>query len=292
MRFWRKLLCIGGCGMLVGWSSALAPAADAPKADAPSAHVPAATQPASQQWEVNDMSRPQPVIITPGTFSTPEQSGKPPSDAIVLFDGKDLSQWQSNRGGPPRWTLQDGYVQTVGRAGSLVTKQSFGDCQLHIEWMAPTPPRGRGQGRGNSGVYLMGRYEVQILDSYQNPTYADGMAGAIYGQYPPLVNAALPPGQWQTYDIVFRRPRFDSTGKMLRGARLTVMYNGVLVQDDMELIGPTVNQALAHYTPDQPDKAPLSLQDHGNPVRFRNIWLRELPDDVPVAPVKAAGRGH
>jgi hypothetical protein len=166
-------------------------------------------------------------------------------------------------------------MEVVGGAGGIATRQGFGDVQLHVEWAAPTPATGEGQERGNSGVYLMSTYEVQVLDSYQNVTYADGQAAAIYGQYPPLVNASRPPGQWQTYDIIFHRPRFGEGGKLLRPARVTVLHNSVLVQDDVALTGPTAHQKRPPYTP-HPDRMPLLLQDHGAPVRYRNIWLREL----------------
>src|SRR5579859_7877349 len=159
--------------------------------------------------------------------------------------------------------------------GELRTKEAFGDCQLHVEFREPVPPHGESQERGNSGVFLMGLYEVQVLDSYDNRTYADGQASAIYGQYPPQVNAARPPGEWQWYDIVFHGPRFDSSGKLLRPARFTVLHNGVLVQDNVELTGPTANGRRPPYKP-TPEKLPLALQDHGNPVRFRNVWIREL----------------
>jgi hypothetical protein len=229
------------------------------------------------KWAVHDMERPQPPIVEPGTTSTPEQPGRPPSDAVVLFDGKDLSKWTSATGGAMKWKLQTGYFESVQKAGYLASAQSFGDCQLHVEFATPSQVQGTSQGRGNSGVFLMGKYEVQVLDSYENKTYPDGQAAAIYGQYPPLVNASRGPGQWQTYDIVFRRPRFDGAGKLVRPARLTILHNGVLVQDNMELSGPTAHKARPPYEA-HPDKLPLTLQDHGNPVRFRNIWIRELPE--------------
>lgn len=234
---------------------------------------------AVRKWPVHDESRPKPKVVEPGTESTPQQPGKPPADAVVLFDGKDLSRWKSARGGEAKWKVEDGALVVVGRSGDLVTADPFGDCQLHVEWAAPTRAEGRGQGRGNSGIKLMGRYEVQVLDSHRAQTYADGMAGSLYGQYPPLVNASRPPGQWQTFDIIFRGPRFDRDGKVTRPATVTLLHNGVLVQDHAELIGPT-GKARAAYSP-HPEKAPLLLQDHGNPVRYRNIWIRELPADRP-----------
>ncbi len=166
------------------------------------------------------------------------------------------------------------YVEVVPRTGSLVTRRGFGDIQLHLEFATP-PAHGEGQERGNSGVFLMGQYEVQILDSYENETYADGQAGAIFGQTPPLVNASRPPGQWQTFDIVFHRPHFSGDGSLERPARITVLHNGVLVQDNTTITGHTVYMAIARYQP-HPDRLPLVLQDHQNPMRFRNIWLREL----------------
>ena len=222
------------------------------------------------------MDRPQPRVVDPGPFTT---SARPPSDAIILFDGTSLKNWRSADAAdaPAKWQVAAGYMEVAPGTGSIATKEGFGDVQLHVEWAAPTPPKGEGQERGNSGVFLMGKYEVQVLDSYRNKTYPDGQAGAIYGQYPPLVNASRPPGQWQTYDIVFHRPRFDSQGKVERPARMTVFYNGVLVQDDMALVGPTSHGERAPYAA-HPDKLPLSLQDHGNRVRYRNIWVRALGD--------------
>jgi hypothetical protein len=230
------------------------------------------------KWNIHDTTRPRPPIITPGTASTQDKPGQPPSDAIVLFDGQDLSQWLTSKGEPAKWKVENGYFEVVPKTGDVETKQAFGDCQLHVEWAAPDPPRGQDQDRGNSGVYLMGLYEVQVLDSYNNETYADGQAAAVYGQYPPLVNAARPPGQWQTYDIIFHGPRFDKDGKVLRPARVTVLHNGVLVQDNVELTGPTAHRQRPPYQV-HPEQLPLMLQEHGHPVRFRNIWVRELSRD-------------
>lgn len=214
-------------------------------------------------------------MVTPGTASTEDTPGKAPSDAIVLFDGSNLEQWLGENNGAARWKVEHGYMEVVPQTGYLHTKDAFGDCQLHVEFSEPVPPQGEGQARGNSGVFLMGQYEIQVLDSYENKTYADGQAAAVYGQYPPLVNAARPPGQWQSYDIVFHGPRFDAAGKLLRPARVSVFHNGVLVQDNVELTGPTAHRQRPPYKPG-PDKAPLALQDHGNPVRYRNIWIRTL----------------
>jgi hypothetical protein len=227
------------------------------------------------KWQIHDRSRPHPPVVVPGTTSTQEAAGKAPSDAIILFGGKDLSKWHSEGNTPAKWKVADGYFEVVPKTGSLTTNQAFGDCQLHVEWATPNPPRGTDQDRGNSGVYLMGLFEVQVLDSYHSDTYADGQAGAVYGQYPPLVNVCRPPGQWQVYDIVFRGPRFDAGGKLLRKARITVLQNGVLIQDHVELTGPTAHKARPPYKP-IPEKLPLSLQDHNHPVRYRNIWIREL----------------
>jgi Domain of Unknown Function (DUF1080) len=227
------------------------------------------------KWKIHDLSRPVPPIVAPGTSSTQETPGKPPSDAIVLFDGKDLSQWLDKDNGPAKWKVENGYFAVVPKAGYIHTKTPFGDCQLHVEFSEPVPPKGDSQDRGNSGVFLMGLYEIQVLDSYENKTYADGQAGAVYGQYPPLVNASRPPGQWQWYDIIFHGPRFDSSGKLTRPARITVFHNGVLIQDNVEPTGPTAHGERPPYKAG-PDKLPLALQDHGNPVRYRNIWIREL----------------
>jgi hypothetical protein len=200
--------------------------------------------------------------------------GTPPSDAVVLFDGRDLSKWRTDKdGSPAKWKVADGYLEVGAGTGDIRTEQAFGDAQLHVEWMAPSPPGGKGgQDRGNSGVFLMGLYEVQVLDTYgtTNPTYADGQASALYGQYPPLVNAARPPGQWQT------------AGKVQRRASVTVLHNGVLTQDHRELTGPTAHKARPPYAA-HAEKLPLKLQDHSHPVRFRNIWIRELePEEEPL----------
>lgn len=238
------------------------------------------------KWRVHDPARPKPEVVEPGTCSTQNKPGKPPSDAIVLFDGKDLSKWIQKKtikrkGKPnkhitrdPLWKVEDGCMQIDGDTGSIETKKGFGSCQLHVEWSAP-PPRGKhGQKRGNSGVFLMGRYEIQVLDSYKNTTYADGQAAAIYGQYPPLANACRPSGKWQTYDIVFESPEFED-GELVRPAYATVFHNGVLIHHHKALQGPTVHKKLAKYRPHS-DKLPLRLQDHGDPVRYRNIWIRPL----------------
>jgi hypothetical protein len=232
-----------------------------------------------KEWAVHDESRPQPPVVDPGPPGGGDRAGGPPADAVVLFSGTDLSRWRSDKdGGPAPWKVTDGAVEVVKGTGDIRTEQAFGDCQLHVEWRAPAPGTGTGQGRGNSGVFLMGRYEVQVLDSFQNRTYPDGQAAAVYGQHPPLVNASRPPGQWQAYDIVFRAPRFDAAGALVRPARVTVLHNGVLVQDGATLTGPTAHKARPPYAA-HAERLPLKLQDHGDPVRFRNIWIRELPGE-------------
>ncbi len=227
------------------------------------------------KWKIHDPDRPAPPVIDPGTPSTQDSHGRPPSDAAVLFDGKDLSKWAHKDGTAAKWKVENGYAEVVAKTGYIYTREAFGDCQLHVEFAEPAPAKGENQDRGNSGVFLQGLYETQVLDSYQSKTYADGQAAAIYGQYPPLVNASRPPGQWQAYDIVFHGPRFAKDGKLLRPARETVFHNGVLVQDNVELSGPTAHGKRPPYEP-QPEKLPLALQDHNHPVRYRNIWIREL----------------
>jgi hypothetical protein len=218
-------------------------------------------------FHVHDPKRPHPPVVTPSA-----QSGGAPSDAIVLFDGKDLSQWQSR--GRGSWKVANGYLEVTPGSGDLATKQKFGDVQLHVEWAAPAEIRGTSQNRGNSGIFLQGRYEIQVLDSYQNPTYADGQAGALYGQWPPLANATRKPGEWQSYDIVFEAPVFKG-GNLVKPAYATVFLNGVLMHNHKELMGPTVHRQLAKYAP-QPEEDSLVLQDHQQPVRYRNIWIRRL----------------
>jgi hypothetical protein len=230
--------------------------------------------------EQDATKQPTPPVVTPGN---PPAFFAPPSDAIVLFDGSEESlkkNWTDTQGAPSQWKVVDGALESVKKAGYIQTKEAFGSCQLHIEWASPAQVSGDGQGRGNSGVFLMGTYEVQVLDSYENSTYPDGQAAALYGRSTPLVNASRKPGEWQSYDIIFHRPLFDASGKVIRRATFTVLHNGVLVQDHVVLSGGTgwlgphaVTDYKAH-----PDKLPISLQDHGNPVRFRNVWIRELKD--------------
>jgi hypothetical protein len=211
---------------------------------------------------------PEPRLVTPGP--TPSA---PPSDAIVLFDGTTLDAWRGENGGPARWKVADGCA-TVNGTGHVLTRAEFGDCQLHVEWSSPAVVEGDGQGRGNSGVYFHGRYEIQVLDSYQNKTYPDGQAGAFYGNAAPLVNASRKPGEWQCYDIVFRAPKLSEDGKSVVPGALTVFHNGVLVQDHVPVKSSTT--AAAFNSVAGSGKGPLLLQDHGNPVRYRNIWLRPL----------------
>ena len=215
-----------------------------------------------------------------------------PSDATVLFDGKDLSKFKGEKSDEAPWKVGEGYFEIAPHTGAIHSKDEFGDCQLHVEWREAENVSGKSQARGNSGIFLMGLYELQVLDNYQAETYPDGMAGSLYGQYPPLVNASIAPGNWQTYDVIFHAAKTDSDGKVTDPARMTVLFNGVLVQDDMPLLGPTVHGSLAKYPDKMPSKGPLMLQDHGNPVRYRNIWVRELKGPKPDAPVRAAGPGH
>ena len=217
-------------------------------------------------YHVHDPARPYPPVVTPGA-----QVGAASSDATLLFSGTDLSQWTI---GKQAWKVENGYVEVVPGGGDMRTKATFGDVQLHVEWAAPAIVRNSSQNRGNSGIFLQGRYEVQVLDSSDNPTYADGQAGAIYGQWPPLVNPVRKPGEWQAYDIVFEAPRFDGR-TLTTPAYLTVFLNGVLLHHHTEVMGPTVHRALASYVPQPPEDA-LVLQDHQQPVRYRNIWIRRF----------------
>ncbi|MHC4074792.1 MAG: 3-keto-disaccharide hydrolase [Planctomycetota bacterium] len=228
------------------------------------------------EWQVHDMNRPEAVVVTAG-----KKAGQAPSNAIVLFGGNDLSQWVSAKGGGSAgWKVENGYIEVVPKSGDIISKQAFGDCQVHVEWASPKKVKKTAQHRGNSGVLLMGIYELQILDSYNNRTYADGHAGAIYGQYPPLFNVSRQPGEWQSYDIIFHRPRFDKAGKVRQPARMTVLHNGVLIQDNGELIGPTKlkrKKRVAYKA--HADKLPIKLQEHKCPLRYRNIWVIPLPEE-------------
>ncbi len=230
-------------------------------------------------WAIHDMNRPQPPRVEPADFSNQQHPGKPPSDAIILFDGTSaaISLWEADKtpAEPTKWIVKDGALQCVPGSGYIRTKEQFGDCQLHVEWAAPAKPDGHSQGRGNSGIFLQGQTEVQVLDNFNNPTYADGFAASVYGVNPPMANALRAPGEWQVYDIVFRRPVFKD-GKELDTGYLTVFVNGVLVQDHTPLEGGGGHRGRSkpHAFP---EKGPLKLQDHGNPVRYRNIWYRPLP---------------
>jgi hypothetical protein len=229
-------------------------------------------------YRVHDPNRPHPPVVTP-----PAQCGGGPSDAIILFDGHDLSHWTAAKYDLPSfhvlsqslpWKIEDGVLQSVPGTTDIATKEKFGSCQLHVEWATPAPPRGNSQNRGNSGILLQGRYEIQVLDSYNNPTYADGQAGAIYGQWPPLANAVRKPGEWNAYDIIFDAPHFEN-GKLARPAYVTVLLNGILLHDHKEIMGPTRHRALAEYVP-QPEEDSLILQNHNGGDRYRNIWIRRI----------------
>jgi hypothetical protein len=228
-------------------------------------------------WHVHDPNRPHPPVVTPSDIP-----GGAPSDAIVLFDGKDLSSWEAHHSnitraggtGAAEWKVENGYMEVVPGTGDIVTKEKFGDIQVHVEWASPAEIKGNSQGRGNSGVILMSRFEVQVLDAYNNPTYADGQTGAIYGQWPPLANVARKPGEWQTYDIVFEAPKFD--GETLKSpAYITAFWNGVMIHNHKASMGPMIYRQVAHYSP-MPAEDSLLLQNHGDKVRYRNIWIRRL----------------
>jgi hypothetical protein len=230
-------------------------------------------------WAIHDQNRPQPKLVTPPTPSLPDKPGQPPSDAVVLFDGTDktLSNWEADtrEGGPTKWVVKDGAMECVPKSGYVRTRQQFSDCQLHVEWAAPKAVQGESQGRGNSGVFLMGLVEVQVLDNVNNPTYADGFAASVYGVNPPAANALHNPGEFNSYDIIFRRPVYKD-GKVLDPGYVTVFENGVCVQDHTQLEGGTGHMRRSKAAA-FPEKGSLKLQDHGNPVRYRNIWYRELP---------------
>ncbi len=224
------------------------------------------------KWHVHDPNRPKPPIIAAGSRFSDEATA--PSDAVVLFDGKNFSKWQGEKG-DVQWKLESGFMETTS-TGRIRTRDEFGDFQLHIEFATPSKVEGSGQGRGNNGVNIFGRYEIQVLDSYENVTYADGQCAAIYGQAPPLMNASRPPGTWQTYDIIFESPLWDDNGKLTKKAYLTVLHNGVVVHHRKELYGNTPYRALGNYNKPHPPKGAIELYEHGNPVRFRNIWIRPL----------------
>lgn len=222
--------------------------------------------------EATEFWEPVPKKVTPGS-----QSGQAPSDAIVIFDGKNLDNFVSGKkgGGAPQWKVENGAFTVTPKTGGIKTKEGFGDMQLHIEWTSPTVIKGEGQGRGNSGIFLMSRYELQVLDSYESRTYSNGQAGSIYKQYPPLVNAMKAPGEWNTYDVIFTAPKFNADGMLVSPARVTVMHNGILVQNNVELKGPTEYIGIPNYKA-HATEMPLELQDHGDLVSYRNIWVRKL----------------
>jgi hypothetical protein len=228
------------------------------------------------KWHVHDSGRPQPAAVTPGAVTA--RPVPPPSDAVVLFDGTSLAKWRTRDGRTPAWTVRGGILEVPPQGtpdgGDIYTVDRFGDCQIHVEWMAPNPPQGEVMNRGNSGVFLFGLYEVQVFDSYKGGIYADGQAAAIYGQSPPLVNASLPPGEWQAFDILFTTPRYDGS-KLVSPAYVTVLHNGVAVQNHTEILGDTGHRIFPVYTPAGP-RGPVMLQAHGNPVRYRNLWVRNM----------------
>ncbi len=226
------------------------------------------TCPVHAEEYLNGIKWQPPAIIQPG-----EADSDAPSDAIILFDGTDLSKWNNGE----NWPVKDGLA--FSGKGKIVSKEEFGDCQVHVEWSAPLPVKGKGQGRGNSGIFLMDKYEIQVLDSYENETYHDGQAGAIYKQTPPAVNAMRPPGQWNTYDIYWTAPRFADDGSLKSPAYITAVHNGVLILNHFELKGDTPYNRPPEYRAHAP-QGPISIQDHGNPVRFRNIWVREFKPAV------------
>jgi hypothetical protein len=230
-------------------------------------------EPAPMKPEMTEFMEPAVKVIQPGA-----QPGMPPSDAIILFDGTNINkEWEDSKGNPTKWIVKDGDLVCVKGSGVIQTKRKFNDFQLHIEWKTPSEVAGDGQGRGNSGVYLQGLYEVQVLDSYNNPTYRQGQAGSLYKQYAPLVNASRKPGEWQTYDIIYTAPRFAGDSlTYFTPPRVTVLHNGVLIQNNVSLRGPTLYIGIPEYSVRKHGAAPLVLQDHGNPVAYRNIWIREL----------------
>ena len=273
MKLRSAFLVLGFASLLAALTHAAQSTGSPFYGDAPDRHHP---------WSIHDQNRPQPKRVEPGTFSSATQPGKPPSDAIVLFDGtaSSLEKWEADTKAdapraPSKWIVKDGAMECVPKSGYVRTKEQFGDCQLHVEWAAPKNVQGDSQGRGNSGIFLMGLVEVQVLDNYNNPTYADGFAASVYGINPPLANALHAPGEFQVIDIIFRRPVYAGT-KVLDPGYLTVFCNGVLVQDHTPLEGPGGHLKRSVAGP-YPAQGPLKLQDHGNPVRFRNIWYRPLP---------------
>ena len=263
-------LVLGACATTPASSQETPPSQEVPPAARPYA-------PAPPGWRQHDVDRPQPARVEPAAPGA--RAGAPPSDAVVLIgaDGSGAENWVSDGDGPMRWRTEGGALVVTPGSGGVRTEEEFGDAQVHVEWMPAAEPEKSGQNRSNSGLFLVGgRYEVQVLDSWDNPTYADGRAGAVYGQFPPLADAARPPDQWQSLDVFFRMPRFDGAGALLEPARMTVLHNGVLVQNNEELPGTTIWLESLPYTAHGP--GPIGLQDHGSPVRFRNLWVRRLPE--------------
>lgn len=280
----KKLMLLFAFALVVGISAEAAdkkkkPAGKAKaKANKPKVHPTGYTDTPylpGQKWRVHDDARPRPSVVTPGgKFS---DMAPAPSDATVLFDGTDLDKWVNQKtGGKPGWKVENGYMEVAPRSGTIATKDKFGDFQLHIEFAAPEKVEGHSQGRGNSGVIIYGKYEVQVLDSYKNKSYADGQAGAMYGQYPPLFNASRKPGAWQTYDIIFETARWDKDGRLSKKTSVTVIHNGVVLHNRKEYIGAVSHRRVGSYNTPHPPEGPIVLQDHGNPTRFRNIWIRPL----------------
>jgi hypothetical protein len=268
-----KNFYIAGALVICGFAGLVSQSA---AADAPVGYTDTPMLP-SGKWHVHDPDRPHPEVVTPGvTFSL---SAAPPSDALVLFNGSDFSHWQDEKGRETKWILKGDHMECVPHSGFIYTKEKFGDFQLHLEWSEPTNVVGHSQERGNSGVFLQGQFEIQVLDSYNNPTYADGQCGAVYGQSPPLVNASKMPGDWQSYDIFFQAARWDDNHQLVRPAYVTVVQNGVLIHNHQAILGPTGHKILANYKHQLPAMGPIGLQDHGNPVLFRNIWIRKIADD-------------
>jgi len=272
-RFVAVFACVLGVGAMVsvGAQEAAAPAADERPVVGPG-YDDTPMIPGSE-WRVHDNRRPHPPVVNPDEAERAELPTTPPDDAIVLFDGTDLSAWRKDNGEPASWKVTDGYMEAVKKGGSIRTRADFGSCILHVEWASPNPPKGDSQNRGNSGVFLMGRYEIQVLDSYESLTYADGQCAALYGQKPPDVNVCRKPGEWQTYDITFAAPQFAGD-TLVKPAVVTLYHNGVLVHDKIELMGATAHKNVAKYSPH--GKGPISLQDHGSPIRYRNIWIKPL----------------
>jgi hypothetical protein len=277
----RKILCAFGLaviGGMVSCPSLWAQSQTRPK-EYPGAPIGYTDTPMlpSGKWHVHDPDRPRPEVVVPGvTYSL---SASPPADALVLFNGTDFSHWTDEKGNPTKWVIHGDDMECVPKSGYIYTKEKFGDFQLHIEWAEPTNVVGHSQERGNSGVFLHGVFEIQVLDCYNNPTYADGQCGAIYGQTPPLVNVCKVPGDWQSYDIIFQGARWNENHELVKPAYVTVLQNGVLIHNHQAILGPTGHKILANYKKELPETGPLALQDHGNPIRFRNIWIRPIADE-------------